>query len=114
MIVKRKEFLEESKEVGYVECIYDSSNILKTTYFPKKDRLFIYFKRGGTYSYGNVNNKLYEEFEKSDSQGKFFQVNIRNNSKDFPYRKEFNLTPSEINDCELLIENFKKNNKNNV
>ena len=51
--------LVQSKTLGiindkYVEAIYESSNILMSTYFPEKNKLFIHFSRGGTYSYSNI------------------------------------------------------------
>ena len=76
--------LVQSKTLGiindkYVEAIYESSNILMSTYFPEKNKLFIHFSRGGTYSYSNINESLYVDFEKADSQGKFFIANIKKN-----------------------------------
>ena len=93
----------ENDEIGYIESIFNSGNILKTTYFPKQQRLYIAFKRGQTYSYGNVPNELYEEFETAESQGKFFHKNIRNNDT-YPYRKEFTLYPTEVSEAKKIIE----------
>ena len=72
MLVERKEHKEEDNTIGYIESVFNSGNVLKTTYFPKMERLYIAFNRGDTYSYGNINNSFYEEFENSNSQGQFF------------------------------------------
>lgn len=103
MIVERKEVLNEDGSVGYVEAIYKSDNILKTTYFPNTLRLYIAFSRGHTYSYGNITPSFYEDFEDAESHGKFFYNNINKNSK-YPYRKEFTLYPNEVNDAKKIIE----------
>jgi len=95
MLVERKEILNEDKSTGYIEAVFNSDNVLKTTYFPGIQRLYIAFSRGHTYSYGNVSREMYNEFEASDSQGKFFHSKI-NNKKAHPTRKEFTLYPSEV------------------
>lgn len=107
MLVNRKEVLNEDDSIGYIESIFDSDNILKTTYFLNIQRLYIAFKRGHTYSYGNFPKEKYLEFESADSQGKFFHQEINKNSK-YPYRKEFTLYPTEIKDVNKIIEENKK------
>jgi hypothetical protein len=102
MLVERKEHKNEKSEIDYIESIYKSDNILKTTYFPTINRLYIAFNRGGTYSYGNLTPSIYKDFEESESQGKFFRVNILNNNS-FPCRKEFTLYPSEIKDLKQVV-----------
>ena len=103
MLIERKEILNEDQSIGYIEAIFNSDNVLKTTYFPKAQRLYIAFSRGQTYSYSNVTKEIYNEFEGSDSQGKFFRSCL--NNKAYPYRKEFTLYPSEINEIKQIIEN---------
>lgn len=103
MLVEHKEFQENDGSVGYIESIFKSDNVLKSTYFPSTQRLYIAFNRGETYSYGNVSKELYEEFENSESQGKFFFKKIKNN--DHPFRKEFTLYPTEIKDLKEIVEN---------
>ena len=104
MLVERKEFKEKDDSIGYIESVFNSDNVLKTTYFPSSQRLYIAFGRGHTYSYGNINPELYKEFEEAESQGKFFYKKI-NNNKSYPYRKEFTLYPNEIKDLMTIIEN---------
>ncbi len=106
MLVERKEFIDENQNVGYVESIFESDNVLKTTYFPGNQRLYIAFSRGDTYSYGNVSPELYLEFENAQSQGKFFYSRI-NNNKAHPYRKEFTLYPSEVNEYKQVVADKK-------
>jgi len=106
MLIERKEVLNEDGTVGYIEAIFNSDNILKTTYFRQAQRLYIAFNRGGTYSYENVTPELYEEFENAESQGKFFHQKLKNSNK-HPYRKEFTLYPSEIAEAKQIIEEHK-------
>jgi hypothetical protein len=106
MLIERKEVLNEDGTVGYIEAIFNSDNILKTTYFRQAQRLYIAFNRGGTYSYENVTPELYEEFENAESQGKFFHQKLKNGNK-HPYRKEFTLYPSEIAEAKQIIEEHK-------
>jgi hypothetical protein len=107
MLVERKEYRdEEYGGIGYIESVFNSDNVLKTTYFPNNQRLYIAFSRGHTYSYSNVSNEFYEEFEKAESQGKFFQKRI-NNNKLYQHRKEFTLYPNEVKDLKQIVENHK-------
>ena len=106
MLVERKEFQEEDGKIGYIESVFNSGNVLKTTYFPNNQRLYIAFSRGHTYSYGNVSPELYLEFEEADSQGKFFHKKI-NNNKMHPSRKEFTLYPNEVKDLKQIVEDNK-------
>jgi len=107
MIVERKEIKNEDDSIGYVESIFDSGNILKTVYFVAQNRLYISFKRGGTYSYSNITPEIYHEFETVESQGKFFHKTISPNSDKYPYRHEFDLMKLEIEEIIEIIENKK-------
>jgi hypothetical protein len=110
MIIDKKTHFEDDNTIGYVDIIFESSSVLKTTYFPKKEKLYVHFKRGGTYSYLNVNNNLFEQFVLADSQGKFLAKEIKSKPKDFPYKKEFTLSEREINEINNLIKEHKENN----
>ena len=112
MIVEHIEHTDENNKIGYIESVYKSDNVLKTTYFPEKNRLYITFSRDNTYSYTNVDSELYNDLENSESQGKFFHRKIKNN-KNIKFRKEFKLYPSEINELKILVENHNNNNDNN-
>lgn len=106
MLVERKEILNEDGTIGYIEAVFNSGNILKTTYFPQRNLLYIAFSRGHTYSYGNITPELYEEFENAESQGKFFHQKLNNKNK-YPCHKEFTLFPHEINEAKKIIEENK-------
>lgn len=108
MLIKSERIQKEGEENYYIEAIFDSSNVLKTLYFPHRKRLYISFKRGGTYSYGNITQELYDRFEKADSQGMFHEYYIRDRDNQYPYRKEFTLYPSEVKDVDHIIEEKKK------
>lgn len=104
MLIERKEIKNEDGSIGYIESIFKSENILKTTYFPLTKKLYISFGRGGVYSYSNITTKLYDEFENADSHGKFFRKKIYNKDE-YPFRKEFTLYPNEVKD---IKENINK------
>lgn len=106
MLVERKEHNDADGNLGYIESVFDSGNILKTTYFPNNQRLYIAFSRGHTYSYGNVSPELYEEFEDAESHGKFFHRKINNNNS-HPARKEFTLYPNEVQELKQIVEDNK-------
>jgi len=110
MLVEKKEYKEKGN-LGYIESVFDSTNILKTTYFPKQERLYISFNRGQTYSYGNINEEIYKEFEDAESQGKYFVQKIKKNPTEFPFRKEFSLYPREIEQIRKLINENKKDDE---
>ena len=114
MIAERNEYVNEDQTIGYVEAIYASGNVLKTTYFPKSMRLFIAFNRGHTYSYNNVTEEIYNEFEKAESQGKYFAEKLNKPDK-FQTRKEFTLYPSEVKESKLkIVEAKNKLNGNSL
>ena len=108
MLVERKDHFEEDGSIGYIDSIFDSSNILLTIFFPKLKRLYIGFNRGGVYRYSNFSQEDYDKFELAESQGKHFHKEIKNNSN-FIFNKEFNLLPHEIEDAKKKIIEYKKN-----
>jgi len=115
MLIERKEFQDKDNTIGYIEAVFNSDNILKITYFPKNERLYIAFSRGHTYSYSNISFEKYDEFEKAESQGKYFHQKI-NNNKAHSVRKEFTLYPNEVKDLKQIVEdkiNTQLNDKNN-
>lgn len=106
MILEKNEVVDTNNK-KYIECIYDSSNIGKTIYFVDNEKLYIFFKRGHGYSFINVDKDLYEEFENAESQGRFFNKNIKNNPI-HQYRYEYKLLKEEIDEVEKIIEENKK------
>lgn len=72
MILKRDE------KDGIVNALYNSSNILASTYDLKKNELVIIFKSGTKYKYKNVSKSDYMRFEIAESQGSVFNKYIKN------------------------------------
>ena len=107
MIVRRN--VTEDKTGKLIECIIDSSNILRTEYFAHRNRLFIYYRRGHAYSYANITEDIYDDFENAESQGDFLQKHIMKNPQKFPYMKEFKLNESEIQEVKDIIDEWKNN-----
>ena len=107
MLVETKTHNEDDGSVGYFESIFESSNILKAIFFPKKERLFLSFNSGDTYSYGNISKDIYESFIASESQGKFFIQNIKKEKEKYPYRKEFKLKQYELDEINEVINKNK-------
>lgn len=71
--------LVQKKEVGAIyECLYKSSNILRSVYDKSKKNLTITFNYGGVYEYLDVGYKDYVRFENDESQGKVFSKYIKN------------------------------------
>ena len=71
MILKRVE--NDDK----IKAIYESSNILASTYEPKTKDLTIIFKRGASYTYKNVDKNDFFRFETADSQGEILNKYIK-------------------------------------
>jgi hypothetical protein len=104
MLVERKEYTEKDGDKKFIETVFKSENILKTTYFPHSQRLYISFSRGDTYSYENIDSEFYQEFEDAESHGKFFYKNINKKSQ-YPHRREFKLLPYELEGLKEIVEN---------
>lgn len=113
MLVEEKKYQDEDGSIGYYEDIYKSSNILATTYFPKKELLFISFRRGKVYSYSNISEEKYQNFKNAESQGEFFIKEIRNKPQKHLYRKEFTLYPEEVKNLKEVVEKHKEDHDNN-
>ncbi len=103
MLVKRIDHKDSDDTIGYIECIFVSENILKTIYFNKTKIMYVSFSRGGTYSYTDVGQEKYNEFEQAESQGVFFHQNIAK-SKEHKCTKEFTLYGEEINEIRKIID----------
>ena len=63
-----KKDLIESK----IRCLINSTNLLETIYDPNTKDLIITFRGGRVYQYKNVDPKIYNQFEQSESHGKSF------------------------------------------
>jgi hypothetical protein len=71
MLLKREE------NNGIIKCIFDSSNILESTYDKTTLELIITFTSGNRYSYPGVSKTDFMRFEMADSQGKVFNSHIK-------------------------------------
>ena len=69
--------LQRTEENGTVNALYESSNILASSYNKDKKELVITFKRGAQYSYAGVPVTDYTRFELADSQGKILNGYIK-------------------------------------
>lgn len=61
------------------ESMINSSHIDKILYDFTTNTLKIRFKSGSVYEYANVEPSVYESFIHAESQGKFFNEQIKNN-----------------------------------
>jgi len=107
MIVQRN--IVEDDDGKIITCIIESSNILKTEFFAHRNRLYVYFNRGKVYSYGNISEEIYKNFEEADSQGEFLRGEIMKKSVKYPYMKEFSMTDFELKETKQIIEEWKDN-----
>lgn len=100
-----------------IDCLYDSSNILASSYNKENNDLTVTFKRGTQYIYRNVQQRDYVRFEAAESQGAVLNTHI----KAYPFIKgddinvdslirEINQTkPKEMSEKEKeLITNLKQ------
>lgn len=79
--------LERVEKDEVVNAIYESSNILASTYNKNNKNLNIIFKNGGSYTYQNVPQTDYLRFEIAESQGQILNSQI----KKYPFLKHENV-----------------------
>jgi flagellar hook-basal body complex protein FliE len=60
-----------------IDCLYDSSNILASSYNTSNSNLTITFKRGTQYIYNTVSKRDYTRFELAESQGAVMNSHIK-------------------------------------
>lgn len=61
-----------------------SSDLASVGYDAQSCTLYVSFHKGGTYSYANVPQSVYEGLMSAPSKGRYFRANIR---MSYPYRK---------------------------
>jgi hypothetical protein len=66
------------KDGGLVECLIDSTNIIKSEYNQSNKSLILTFKAGTQYKYLDVLHRDYVRFEVSESQGQIFNKTMKN------------------------------------
>tara|TARA_R110001592_G_scaffold324469_5_gene604105 strand:+ start:1454 stop:1885 length:432 start_codon:yes stop_codon:yes gene_type:complete len=69
--------LERVENDGLVKAIYESSNIVASSYSKVKKDLNITFKHGGSYTYQGVAETDYIRFETAESQGKVLNSSLK-------------------------------------
>tara|TARA_R110001606_G_scaffold117702_2_gene247432 strand:+ start:290 stop:721 length:432 start_codon:yes stop_codon:yes gene_type:complete len=89
--------LERIQKDELVKAIYESSNIVASTYNKNNKDLNIIFKHGGSYTYQNVSESDYMRFETADSQGKILNSNL----KSYAFLKHDNV------DIDVVIKKIK-------
>jgi hypothetical protein len=94
--------LRRQEENGVIEALFDSSNLFKCLYLKEQKIMYVFFKKGGVYSYYNVDSEVYGEFEVAESQGQFFSQKIKNNAR-YPHSKEFKMKDFEVNELTTRI-----------
>lgn len=99
MILKRQE------KDGIIKGLYESTNILGSTYNNNTSELILIFKSGARYKYPNVSKSDYMRFELGDSQGSVFNKHI----KKYSYEKMDDVDPVKII---AEAENIKKDEHN--
>lgn len=62
----------------------ESSNLASIGYDSENEILEVEFNHGGIYQYFDVPHDVYEELMNTESHGKYFSANIRN---DYEYQK---------------------------
>jgi len=86
---------------GKVKSIYESSNILSSTYVVNDKKLTIIFKNGTSYTYDNVDKTDFFRFETAESQGNIFSKYIKNN----PFVKNDNV---DVDNIQIEIDDIKE------
>lgn len=76
--------LSEKIEGKIITVEVKSSNLTKAVYDTENKELSINFKNGSIYMYNNVPWEIFTRFRMSESQGKFFSSEIKNN---YTYKK---------------------------
>lgn len=76
--------ISEKIEGKIISVDVNSSNIKNTVYDTESKDLTVTFNNSSVYQYYDVPWELFTKFRMSDSQGKFFSINI---SKNYKYKK---------------------------
>ena len=92
--------LKRVEKEGKIKSIFESSNILASTYDTETKDLILIFKKGGQYRYPQVKMTDYTRFETADSQGVIFNSHI----KKYSFVKMDAIDPTKIvESIELVI-----------
>ena len=69
--------LKRTEKGNIIEALYNSSNIIASSYNKLTNQLQLTFGKGDTYAYDLVNPTDYLRFELAESQGKVFNTHIK-------------------------------------
>jgi hypothetical protein len=108
MLLERKEAKRERDGLLVIESYFDSTNIAKVNFIPDQRYMFIFFNNGLVYSYSNITEELYRNFEAAESQGKFFISEIKKKPNLYRHVREFKLYEFERQDIMQIIETLKE------
>lgn len=86
--------LQKVKEGDQIKALYQSSNILASSFNETNNDLNVIFKNGGNYTYQNVTSTDYLRFETAPSQGVVLNTVI----KQYPFLKHENVNINEVVD----------------
>jgi hypothetical protein len=84
--------LKKQEKDNIIKAIYDSSNILASTYNKENMDLTLIFKKGAQYKYPNVTLTDYTKFEIAESQGIIFNSHL----KKYTFEKLQEINPTEL------------------
>lgn len=84
--------LERVEKDGLVEALYESSNVVASSYNKNQNDLTVTFKNGGNYTYQGVSETDYVRFETAESQGKVLNANL----KKYPFLKHEKVDVDDI------------------
>jgi hypothetical protein len=84
--------LERVEKDGLIEALYESSNVVASSYNKNQKDLNVTFKNGGNYTYQGVAETDYVRFETAESQGKVLNTNL----KKYPFLKHENVNIEDI------------------
>tara|TARA_R110002050_G_scaffold79261_11_gene169406 strand:- start:12609 stop:13037 length:429 start_codon:yes stop_codon:yes gene_type:complete len=90
--------LERVEKDGLVKGVYDSSNVIASSYDKSSKELKVIFKGGNTYIYEGVTDSDFMRFETAESQGKVLNSNI----------KSYNFTKGDKVDADAIVNRIKK------
>lgn len=95
---------EEKDDKNAVVCFFDSSNILSCKYRIDTKQLAVIYASGYQYVFEDIGFYTYSEFKSAESQGYYFNTNIRNK---YDFEKVENKIDVKV--IKEYIENIKNN-----
>lgn len=100
MAILKSETIKKGEVIIY-NALWESSNILKTSYNATNKQLFVTFKRGGVYYYNNVDVTVHKDLLESESIGAFINSQIK------PKYTAIKVGVAEEEDISVIINEIK-------